>query len=127
MSRSTIRSILIYIAFLFYLSGCAQGGSGDGDSSGINVLPKGNGTALVSWSPPIENTNGTTLTDLAGYKIRYGTFPGSYGDTITINNAGLTSYLVENLGASDWYFVMTAFNSSGIESTYSPEVYKAIN
>jgi hypothetical protein len=38
----------------------------------------------------------------------------------------MSSYLVENLGESDWYFAMTAFNSLGIESVYSEEVYKAV-
>jgi len=38
----------------------------------------------------------------------------------------LSSYLVENLASSDWFFVMTAFNTSGIESAYSAEVYKEI-
>ena len=119
--------LLIYITFTIYLGGCAQSGGGGDDSSGFSVAPRGDGTALVSWTPPTENTDGSTLTDLAGYRIRYGTSPGSYSETITVNGTGLTSYLVENLGISDWYFVMTAINSSGIESAYSPEVYKAIN
>ena len=126
MSKSTIKLVFVYTAFLFFLGGCAQGG-GSGDGSDISVVPRGDGTALISWTPPIENTDGSTLTDLAGYKIHYGTSPGSYSSTITINGSALTSYLVENLGASDWYFAMTAFNSSGIESGYSPEVYKGIN
>ena len=67
------------------------------------------------------------MTDLAGYKIRYGTSSGSYSDTITINNPGLSSYLVEDLAGADWYFVMTSFNSSGIESSYSIEVSKTVN
>ena len=119
--------LLIYITFTIYLGGCAQSGDGSGDSSVFSVAPRGDGTALISWTPPMENTDGSTLTDLAGYRIRYGTSPGSYSETITINGSGLTSYLVENLGVSDWYFVMTAFNSSGLESPYSAPVYKAIN
>ena len=119
---------MICIAFTIYLSGCAQsGGSGDDSSGSFSVAPRGDGTALVSWTPPTENTDGSPLTDLSGFKVRYGTSPGSYSETRTINNPGLSSYLVENLGAADWYFVMTAFNSSGIESSYSPEVYKTIN
>ena len=125
MSKLTVKKLLIYIAFAFYLSACAQGG-GDSDS-GFSVAPRGDGTALVSWMPPTENTDGSPLTNLAGFKVRYGTSPGSYSDTLTINNPGLSSYLVEGLRAADWYFVMTAFNSSGIESAYSPEVYKTIN
>ena len=93
----------------------------------VTVTQISNGTALLSWTPPTQNTDGSSLTDLAGYKIRYGTSPGNYSDTITLNNLGLSSYLVENLTSADWYFVMTSFNSSDIESSYSIEVSKTIN
>lgn len=126
--KSIFKNILVFTALLFILGGCAQGG-GDGDSgdSGFSVVPRGDGTALISWTPPTQNTDGSALTDLAGYRIRYGTSSGNYAASITINGSSLTSYLVENLGVSDWYFVMTAFNSSGIESSYSAEVLKEIN
>jgi len=93
----------------------------------VIVLQSSNGTALLSWTPPIQNTDGSLLTDLAGYKIRYGTSPGNYSETITLNNPGLSSYLVENLFSADWFFVMTSINSSGIESGNSREVGKTIN
>ena len=127
MPQSTIKLVFVYLAFLFFLGGCAQGGGSSGDGSDDSVVPKGDGTALISWTPPTENTDGSALTDLAGYRIHYGTSSGSYALSITINGTSLTSYLVEDLGASDWYFAMTAFNSSGIESGYSSEVFKAIN
>ena len=127
MSKLTVKKLLIYIAFAFYLSACAEGGSGSDSDSGFSVSPRGDGTALVSWMPPTENTDGSPLTDLAGFKVRYGNSPGSYSDTLTMNNPGLSSYLVEDLGAADWYFVLTAFNSSGIESAYSTEAYIAID
>jgi len=106
---------------------CNGAGGTVNETVNVMVVLNNNGTALLSWTPPTENTDGSQLTDLAGYKIRYGTSPGSYSDTITINNPGLTSYLVENLASSDWYFVMTSFNSSGIESGYSTEVSKTVN
>ena len=133
MSKSTVKKLLIYTAFLFVLNGCGAGGSGGGSdiagadgASGLGVVQKGDGTALLSWTPPTENTDNSTLTDLAGYKIYYGTFPGVYGKSITLNNEGLSSYLVEELAAADWCFVMTAFNLSNIESAYSAEVCKSI-
>ena len=95
------------------------------NGDGVSVEDRGDGTALVSWHPPTENEDGSTLMDLAGYRIYYGNSPGNYDNTITIN-IGMSSYLIENLGASDWYFAMTAFNSLGIESVYSGEVYKAV-
>lgn len=134
MPKSKFKKILVYSVFLFVIGGCAQGGGssdssdnrGSADSGFSVVPPRGDGTALISWTPPTLNTDGSALTDLAGYRIRYGTSSGSYSVTITLGTE-LTSYMVENLGVSDWFFVMTAFNSSGIESSYSTEVHKAIN
>jgi hypothetical protein len=110
----------------FNLSCNGTGGTAN-ESVNVTVVLSNNGTALMSWTPPTENTDGSTLTDLAGYKIYYGTSPGSYNNTEIINNLGLTSFLIESLASADWYFVMTSFNSSGIESGYSTEVSKTIN
>ena len=106
---------------------CSGASGSANDTINVTVVLNSIGTALLSWTPPTENTDSSPLTDLAGYKIYYGTTPGNYGIPITINNPGLSSYLVENLASSNWYFVMVAFNSSGIESSYSPEVSKTIN
>jgi hypothetical protein len=122
MSKSNIKSVLIYIVFLFQLSGCGGSGGSEGDGSSFTAVPKGNGSALISWMPPTQNTDGSSLTDLAGYKIYYGTSSSNYTKIETISNPGLSSFLVENLGATDWFFSMTAYNSSGIESSYSSEV-----
>ena len=114
---------LSLIVFLVLLSSCGTPNENSNPAfTGFN-----NGKALLSWLPPTENTDKSVLTDLAGYKIYYGTSPGIYGTPIIINNPGLSSILVESLPISDWYFVMTAFNSSGIESSYSIEVSKTIN
>jgi len=110
-----------------YALTCNGAGGDVNDTVNVTVVLNNNGTALLSWTPPTENTDSSPLTDLAGYKIHYGTSPGSYSDTITINNPGLTSYLVENLASADWYFVMTSFNSTEIESSYSSEVSKTVN
>lgn len=132
MLQLTAKRLLICIGFIFYLSGCEDafhnhGNNGSsGDSSGLSAARVGNGSALVSWEPPTENTDSSNLNDLAGFKIYYGTFPGEYDETITINNAGMTSFLVENLASADWFFVVTAFNTSGVESAYSKEVFKEI-
>jgi len=42
---------------------------------GENAYPA---QATVSWIPPTTNTDGTALTDLAGYKVYYGTVSWSY-------------------------------------------------
>ena len=106
---------------------CSGPGGSINKTVNVIVLQSSNGTALLSWTPPIQNTDGSLLKDLAGYTIRYGTSPGNYSETITLNNPGLSSYLVENLFSADWFFVMTTINSSGIESGNSREVGKTIN
>jgi hypothetical protein len=110
-----------------YTLTCNGAGGNVNDTVNVVVVLNNNGTALLSWTPPTENTDGSSLTDLAGYMIRYGASSGNYSDTITINNPGITSYLVENLPSADWHFVMTSFNSTGIESSHSSEVSKTVN
>jgi hypothetical protein len=84
------------------------------------------GSATLSWTPPTTNIDDSTLVDLAGYRIKYGTSPGSYPNVIDVTNEGLTSYVVENLSANTYYFVMTAYNSSNVESENSNEASAVI-
>ena len=63
--------------------------------------------------------NGTALTNLAGYRVRWGTTAGNYTNTVTLNNPGLTSYVVGNLVPGTYYFVVTALSSAGTESPFS--------
>ena len=84
------------------------------------------GSATLTWQPPTQNSDGTALTDLAGYNIYWGTTPGSYPNSVTINNPGLTTYVVDNLAPGDYEFVATAFNESGVESQYSNKAIKTI-
>jgi hypothetical protein len=85
------------------------------------------GTATLSWMPPTENTDGSALTDLAGYKVYYGRSPDSLTQVANIANAGLTTYVIENLSPATWYFSMTSYNSTGIESSRSTAVSKTIS
>ena len=84
------------------------------------------GSATLSWNPPTENVDGTTLTDLSGYRIYYGRSANQLNQSIVLNNPGLTRYVVENLAPANWHFAMTSVNSSGIESGRSPTVSKTI-
>lgn len=110
-----------------FILSCSDANGSASDSVDVTIILSGNGTALLSWTPPTENTDGSTLTDLAGYKIYYGTASSSYTEIVTINNPGLSSYQIDNLTTADWYFVVTSVNSAGIESSYSTEVSKTIN
>jgi len=66
-----------------------------------------------------------TESDLAGYKVYYGTASGVYGTPITIGTQ--TTYTVSSLPPGTYYFAVTAYNTSGLESGYSNEVSQTIN
>jgi hypothetical protein len=84
------------------------------------------GSATLSWEPPTQNTDGTPLTNLAGFKVYWGTALGNYTSSVTINNPGLATYVVENLTPNTYHFTVTAINSVSAESEFSNPVSKTI-
>jgi hypothetical protein len=66
------------------------------------------------------------LTDLAGYKIYWGTTAGNYPNSVTINDATATTYVVDNLAPGAYEFVATSFNTSNVESSYSTPATKVV-
>ena len=77
------------------------------------------GSATLSWTPPTQNTDGSALTNLSGYTVYYGTSSTTMTNKVAITNPGLTSYLVGNLGSGTYYFAITAYSSTGVESAMS--------
>jgi len=84
------------------------------------------GAATLSWTAPTTNTNGTTLTNLSGYSIYYGTSSSALTRTVSLNSAGMTSYVVSDLAPATYYFAISAVNSSGAESARSAVVSKVV-
>jgi hypothetical protein len=85
-----------------------------------------NGSATLSWQPPTQNTDGSPLTNLAGFKVYWGTSQGTYPNAVTLNNPGLATYVVENLAPGTYFFVMTAVSATGTESAQSSTASKTI-
>ncbi len=82
-------------------------------------------TATVTWSPPVENTDGSPLTNLAGYVLFYGTgFPVPFRAIFV--DASATELEIQNLSPGNWYFQMQAVNTEGMQSELSPMVVKNI-
>ena len=128
MSPTLCRRVL----FLFVpLAACLLVACGDegGDGSTASTPPPGGGTgsATLSWNPPTSNTDGSPLLNLAAYRVYWGTAAGSYPNTVTLNNPGLATYVVEGLAPARWYFTVTAVNGAGVESSFSNVVSKTIN
>ena len=92
----------------------------------VDVVQASTNSITLSWQPPTVNEDGSTLSDLAGYKIYYGTESGNYSQAIQVNNPGLASYVVENLVPATYYIVATSFNRDGVESEFSNEAVKQV-
>jgi len=88
-------------------------------SFNIQVVATAAGSATLSWTPPTQNSDGSPLNNLASYRVYYGTSSGTYPNSLTVNNPGLATLVVEQLTPATWYFVMTAVNASGAESAQS--------
>jgi hypothetical protein len=85
------------------------------------------GSAVLRWTAPTTNTNGSALTNLAGYHIYYGNSPSSMTTTVTVASAGTTSYTVSNLKSGTWYFAVSAYTTGGTQSAKSNVGSKTIS
>lgn len=93
----------------------------------IDVTQIALGSVTLSWTAPIDNSDGSVLTDLAAYKIYYGLSQGNYPNEIRVDNPSVSAYVVENLSPNTYFFVATAINGSGIESDFSNVTVVAVN
>lgn len=84
------------------------------------------GNATLSWSPPSQNTDGSALTNLTGFKVHHGTSAGSLNDVVQIQGAASTNYTFSQLASGTHYFAVSAYTSSGVESALSPVGSKII-
>jgi hypothetical protein len=85
----------------------------------IAVTEVGTKSATLSWKPPTVNSNGSALTNLAGYRIYYGTSASALTRAITINSVGVTTEVITDLNPGTYYFALMAFNAAGTESKLS--------
>ncbi len=92
----------------------------------VKSLTASTGSATLSWTDPTQNTDGTTLTNLAGVNIHYGTSPSSLTQVIQVAGTGTSSYTISNLTAGTWYFGAAAYTTSGIEGAMSQVGSKTI-
>ncbi len=93
----------------------------------IAVTQSASGSATLNWTPPTENTDGTPVTNLSGYRIYYGNSAAAINESIQVANAGIATYVVNNLSPGTWYFEVRAYNSANMESSPSAVASKMIN
>ena len=92
----------------------------------IVVTAATTGWATLSWVPPTQNVDGTPLTNLAGFRIRYGRVADALDSVLEIRGPSLTSATIEGLGSGTWYFAVRAFTTANVESDLSNVASKTI-
>ena len=75
--------------------------------------------AILSWNAPTENTDGTRVTNLAGYHVYYGTSPGELTKSITVSGATTTTCIISGLTEGTYYFAVVAYTTLGTKSGVS--------
>jgi phage gpG-like protein len=84
------------------------------------------GSATLSWAKPTQNTDGSPLTDLAGYVVRYGTSTAALNSQISVGSPNSTDAEISNLTAGNWYFEVASINTADVESQFSAPISKTI-
>lgn len=79
-------------------------------------------TVTLNWTPPVRNADGSALTDLAGYRIYYGTAPRTYSNVLSVSDAAVQSAELQGLASGSWYFAIRSVNQAGAMSDLSAEV-----
>jgi hypothetical protein len=79
----------------------------------------GDAGAVLSWTAPTLNTDGTALTNLAGFKIYKGGPTGALTLDRTINSPTTLTSTYTGLPAGQNCFELTAFTTPGIESAHT--------
>jgi hypothetical protein len=83
------------------------------------------GSATLSWQSPSQNTDGSALTSINGYRIYYGRDPSNLEQVVTVSS-GITTYVIENLEQGTWYFAIAAIDGEDVEGNRTDVVSKTI-
>jgi hypothetical protein len=119
----------IFILFILFLIIVTAGCGGEVSSQ---LTTASTGSATIYWNP-VKTYNDNSSLIPAGYKILYGTASKHYTTTAKISIGQLTntnspSYTIKGLSrGTRYYFAVSAYDSSNIDSTLSTEVSKIIN
>lgn len=84
------------------------------------------GTAALSWTAPTRNTDGSALTNLAGFRVHYGRSPTELVRTLEIDSPVPVSAVIADLAAGAWYFCLRAVATGGTTSACSNIVQKTV-
>lgn len=111
---------LLPILLVLALSSCHHD---DDEEQSLSVPPPAEPelrAETITWITPTENTDGTPLTDLAGYYLFYGTSTEDYVQIIEPYHTSYTVHISNDLH----HFTMKSFNIFRAESDFSNVVWR---
>jgi hypothetical protein len=75
----------------------------------------------LTWDEPMTDSEGSPLTNVAGYKVHYGQSSRDYDFARDVGN--VLSIILDDLEeAQTYYITVTAYDGAGVESNFSNEV-----
>jgi hypothetical protein len=138
IKKHSIGKTLFLIFLMLQITACNNGGTvetatDDTFIESVDNSPEGSETTgltdvSLSWAAPSEREDSKplSLSEIAGYKIYYGTSTKAYSDHIIIDHGSTDSYTFNNLTAGAYYFAITTFDTAGRESQHSTEIIKEV-
>jgi len=99
--------------------------SGSGTADSTSGVPGLTGVPSLSWVAPSEREDGSGLSpsEIAGFRIYYGTESGSYPNMVNVDDHTATEAALADLPSGTYYIVMTTVGTDGLVSAFSgPEV-----
>jgi hypothetical protein len=109
--------ITVLLIIVFAITACGEMVSVEDMDTGGG----GSNSLVLSWTAPATNADGTPVSDLAGYKVYYGTRPGQYSQVVNVG--GFTTAEVGGFASGTYYLSVTAYDIYGNESGYSNEIH----
>lgn len=92
----------------------------------ITVATQNVGIAALNWTAPTQNTDGSPVSDLAGYRVYHGTSASALNEVVQLAGAGNTAYTFTQLANGTHYFAVSAYTAGGMESALSAVGSKTI-
>jgi Putative Ig domain len=90
------------------------------------AAPVKKSAVTLSWKAPTSNEDFSNLTDLAGYRVMYGTSADKMTNKLEVPGATMTSVRLEELVSGTYFFAVKAYRKDGVESNLTETVWKTL-
>lgn len=129
--HSSFTKALIPLCMAALLVACGGGGGGGGgsdSSSAVTPGPVSPDSVTIAWTAPVARADQSplSLSEIGGYRVYYGTTEGEYPNRVDVSDSSAVEVTLDNLPLGSYYFVVTTYDGTGRESSFSPVVVKTI-